>query len=93
MKVEMNNFDEITLWLGATRYYLGRMSIAVGTFCDMLIANWSSFNESTKNLLIRDIEEEFDRDDLARLEGEDYKPLGHDCDRQNWVRVRSLWRQ
>ena len=25
------------------------------------------------------------------LEGRDYKPLGHDCDRAQWEKVRRLW--
>jgi hypothetical protein len=89
----MNKGDEITLWLGATRYYLGRRTYAVGNFCDMLIVNWSSFDEATKNLLIENIETEFDNDDLARLEGRDYKPLGDNCDRQSWERARNLWKK
>ena len=24
--------------------------------------------------------------------GDDYKPLGHDCDRAAWERVRTLWK-
>lgn len=88
----MSNDNELTLWLGATRYYLGRRTYAVSTFCNMLIANWSSFDENTKNLLIRNIEEEFDRDDLARLESDGYNPLGDDCDRQSWEKVRNLWK-
>jgi len=87
------NAKEITLWLGATRYYLGRMSYAVSDFCDMLIENWASFDEKTKNLLIRDIEQEFEDDDRARLEGRDYKPLGDDCDRESWEKVRNLWKK
>lgn len=85
--------QEITLWLGATRYYLGRRTYAVSSFCDMLILNWPSFAEQTKNLLIRDVEEEFERDDRARLEARDYKPLGDNCDRESWERVRDLWKK
>lgn len=89
----MSNVNELTLWLGATRYYLGRRTYAVGNFCDMLIANWSSFDDATKVLLVGEIETEFDRDDLARLESDGYNPLGDDCDRQSWERVRNLWKK
>jgi len=89
----MSNVNELTLWLGATRYYLGRRTYAVGDFCEELIANWSFFEEATKDILIREIEAEFDRDDLARLEGRDYKPLGDNCDRQSWEKARSLWKK
>ncbi len=84
---------EITLWLGATRYYLGRRTYAVSDFCELLIENWGSLEEKTKNLLIRDIEQEFEDDDRARLEGRDYKPLGDNCDRESWEKVRNLWKK
>jgi hypothetical protein len=89
----MNKQDsqELTLWLGATRYYLGRRTYAVNEFCDLLRAQWSSLNSETQRLLARDIEAAFDEDDRARIEGRDYKTLGDDCDRESWTLVRSLW--
>ena len=30
-------------------------------------------------------------DDEARSDGHEYKPLGADCDRFQWARVRKLW--
>lgn len=83
--------QQITLWLGATRYYLGRMTYAVSNFCDVLINVWSDLDEQCRFLIQRDVEEEFDRDDRARQDGESYKPLGHDIDRKQWERVRELW--
>jgi len=85
------NIKEITLWIGATRYYLGRRTYVVSEFCDMLIENWESFDDKTKNLLIKDIEEEFENDDLDRSEGIEYASLGDDCDRESWEKVRNLW--
>lgn len=80
-----------TLWLGSFRYYLGRMTYAVGDFCDLLIKEWPSLPDRTKNLIQRDLTEAFTRDDEQRADGKEYLPLGHDCDRQQWERVRKLW--
>jgi hypothetical protein len=87
----MNTAQEITLWLGATRYYLGRMSYAVGDFVDMLVKKWPTMNEATQQIIRRDIEAEFERDDDLRQQGSQYLPLGQDCDRAEWERVRRLW--
>ena len=79
--------------ISAFRYCLGRMTYIVGDCEQWLFANWEHFPENVKKLIQRDLEEEFARDDEARERGDDYKPLGHDCDRAAWVRVASLWRE
>lgn len=80
------------LWSGAVRYYLGRMSAGVGVFCEMLAAIWPILPEDTRAIIERDIEEEFRMDDLKRARGETkFLPLGMDCDRESWERVRRLW--
>ena len=95
----MSDSEMTTLWLGATRYYLGRMTYAVGNFCDMLIRAWPALPDETKYLIQRDIEEEFVRDDKVREESKNlvpfdkvWLPLGHDCDRTEWEKVRGLWK-
>lgn len=80
-----------TLWLGAFRYYCGRMTYAVSDFCSQLIGQWPALPEKTKVLIQRDLEAEFKRDDEARADGQQWRPLGNDCDRQQWERVRQLW--
>ena len=87
----MSEEQILTLWLGAFRYYCGRKSYAVGSFCDLLIAQWPELPERTRALIRRDLEEEFERDERARAEGRQYLPLGWDCDRDAWQRVRDLW--
>lgn len=87
----MNEFQMTTLWLAAFRYYCGRTSYAVSDFCDLLISMWPTLPERTQSLIRRDLEEVFVRDDEARSSGSEYKPLGHDCDRHAWERVRALW--
>ena len=87
----LNEEQILTLWLGAFRYYCGRKSYAVSSFCDLLIAQWPSLPERTRELIRRDLEEEFERDERARAEGRQFLPLGLDCDRDAWRRVRDLW--
>jgi hypothetical protein len=83
--------NELTLWVGATRYYMGRMTYAVSDFCNLLIGSWNELSENTKTIIQRDIEEEFLRDDESRKRGDSFHPLGHDMDRKSWEHVRKLW--
>ena len=88
----MNPEQEITLWVGATRYYCGRMTYAVSTFVEMLIGAWDSLHENTKSIIKRDMEEEFTRDDRYRENGYTSRlPLGHDCDRASWELLREKY--
>lgn len=82
-----------TLWIGATRYYLGRMTAAVHDFCGLLTSEWPSLPVSVQRLIQRDVMEAFERDDKRREEtGEKmFLPLGDDCDRAAWEKVRGLW--
>lgn len=83
--------DELTtLWLGATRYYMGRMSYAVSDFCDLLRNQWPSLPERARNLIMRDVKQEIAADDDDRASGREYFRLGHDCDRKQWDKVASL---
>lgn len=95
--VNFTEDEQSTVWIGACRYYLGRMTYAVGNFCDSLVRHWPTLPEHTRSIIQRDVEEEFDRDDNARSRrdaGHDvnYLALGHDCDRQQWEKVRELWK-
>ena len=78
----------------AFRYCLGRRTYIVGSCVDWIIFNWEKFPENVKNLIQRELEEAFGEDDKERLHNADakYLPLGHDCDRKDWERVRNLWR-
>ena len=81
--------NEVTmLWLGATRYYMGRMSYAVSDFTELLIRVWPTLPRETQTLIERDVLREFEADDLARQRGcVMLLPLGHDCDRRAWDAV------
>ena len=75
----------------AVRYCLGRKSYAVGECCDWVIKHWHELPEHTRALIEKDVEQEFVYDANARKQGiEDW--LGHECDRADWEKVRSLWR-
>ena len=82
--------DQIMV-IAAMRYCMGRRTYIVGDCVEWLIVQWPNFNEHTRALIQRDLEEEFDRDDKARLEQDTYLPLGMDMDRREWEKVRKLW--
>lgn len=77
--------------IAAFRYCLGRMTYIFGDCASWLIKIWPFLSEQTQNIIKRDLEEAFTRDDEDREAGRDYKALGHDCDRAEWARVRKLW--
>ena len=77
--------------VAAFRYCLGRMTYIVSDCADWLIEQWPNIAENARKVIQRDLEEAFKRDDEAREDGQDYKPLGHDCDRAQWEKVRRLW--
>lgn len=76
----------------ATRYVMGRKTGAVHFHCRWLLANWGRIPEAERNIIRRDLEEAFGRDDRARQMGtSDWFWLGDDCDRQDWEQVRALY--
>ena len=77
--------------VAAVRYCLGRMTYIVSDCADWLIHIWPTIDPKTQGIIRRDIEEAFARDDEYRESGQEYKALGHDCDRAQWLRVRKLW--
>lgn len=85
----LTHFDPHTLLIGATRYYTGRMTIAACCFAEYELAKaWPHIPANTRAIIARDLEEEFRRDNEARIEGTPYLPLGMDCDRRAWDAVR-----
>ena len=89
----MTEDQELDLWLGATRYYLGRMTASVESFCRLLIQEWGTLPVAVRGLIRRDVEEAFGRDDYQRFNAtlSGPYPLGQQCDRESWSRVRALW--
>lgn len=83
----------INLWVGSFRYFLGRMTIAVSCYCDQLVKNWPRLDERIQVVIKRELEQAFIEDDLARKQADRVLPLGHDCDRNSWEKVRTLWKE
>lgn len=79
--------------IAAVRYCLGRMTYITGNCADWLVEQWPYIKPSAQNVIKRDVEEAFERDDKARAEGDGLalRALGMDCDRTEWKRVRKLW--
>jgi hypothetical protein len=78
--------------ISAFRYCVGRQTYVVQACADWLISIWPMLGANTKAVIQRDLEREFEMDDNARMREENYKPLGWDCDRRDWERVRALWK-
>ena len=86
--------DDLVFW--SFRYFLGRTTIQTCDCAERLIRLYPALSPHFRALIRRDLEEEFERDDDARSGGtcaSGYLPLGHDCDRAAWEKVRKLWRE
>lgn len=77
--------------IAAVRYCLGRRTYIVGDCSEWLVAQWPNICKRAQIIIERDIEREFKDDDEARANGDAHKPLGDDCDRREWEKVRTLW--
>lgn len=82
--------DRVAVW--AVRYCLGRMTYVSGECAEWVVRHWAQLSDETRNVIRRDVDEAFEADDKARACGAQIKPLGWDCDRREWERVRALWR-
>ena len=86
----MTDSDLCDLWIGSFRYYLGRMTISVHSFCASLVKNWDNIPERAKFVIKKDLLEAIQCDDIDRhheiYTGQlcDRKELGHDCDSYKW---------
>lgn len=76
--------------IAAFRYCLGRRTYIVGDCADWLIEQWANLDSNVRAVIERDLREEVKRDDEARAENREHKPLGHDCDRADWLRVLAV---
>ena len=83
-------FEQNTLVHAAFRYYLGRQTIAMHSFIDELCANWLTLSRATRTMIGRELEEAFERDERDRKEHRAFHPLGMDCDKQAWTKLRKL---
>ena len=83
----MNNFTIATLWIGAFRYYCGRETISVHSFCDGLIKEYVNLPRQARDCIYRDLGRAFEDDNRDRARGREVKTLGHDMDRAKWEEV------
>lgn len=89
--------SDLVFW--SFRYFLGRMTIATCCFAESLAKGWQHLDPRIQELIKRELEKEFVRDDEARkdrLENpesiyKDWLPLGMDCDREVWQKVRNAY--
>lgn len=77
----------------AFRYCLGRKTYIVQEFVNFLVKNWSDLGERSKICILRELDAAFEQDDSDRQNGAAFRTLGQDCDREQWERVRELWRK
>ena len=91
MSGNLGNDDEVAIW--AFRYCLGRMTYVTSDCQQWLTSNWATLSDHAKNIIKRDLEEAFVRDDESRRDCREHSwhALGHDCDRKSWELVRKLY--
>ena len=79
--------------VSAFRYCLGRMTYISRVCADWIIARWPDFPPNVQQLIRRELEEAFKKDDEDRADPGNrfFKELGWDCDRKEWERVRAMW--
>ena len=88
----LRHFDPHMLLIAATRYFIGRMTIATCHFAqDELAKAWPHIPQKTRAIIRRDLEEAFRDDDRDREQGASTRTMGWDCDRKAWEGVRAAW--
>lgn len=86
--------SDLVFW--SFRYFLGRRTIATTCFAEDLAKAWPHLDKRVQELIMGELEREFERDDKVRNSGllGCYMPLGDDCDRKAWEMVRNAyWKQ
>lgn len=91
--MKLYKFDADDLIMSATSHYLGRRTAMVSEHCDALVKSWPKLSQAVRDYVRRIVESAFERDDHCRsLPDFGFAlPLGNDCDREAWLRVRALW--
>lgn len=83
----MSKDDSSLLWIGAFRYFCGRQTISVSSFCDCIIRDMGSIPKCAITVIRRDLREAIKDDDRDRITDDGHRRLGHDCDRAKWLEV------
>lgn len=83
--------SDLVFW--SFRYFLGRRTIHACSFAKCLSKAWTHLDLPVQKLIMKELEEAFERDDVARSSNQDYRPLGDDIDREAWQTVRDKYWQ
>jgi len=75
------------LWIGAFRYWCGRQTISVHSFCDEIIKEWGNIPAQAKGVILRNLRDAITSDDRDREENRIVRTLGHNIDREKWLEV------
>lgn len=84
-------FDLNDLVMSATAYYLGRMTHLVDSHCDAVVKAWTDLPTHVRDYIQRIVDEAFSRHEIVKTLGKDLGPLGNNCDRESWEKVRACW--
>lgn len=84
MKVEINgsNIDLSAMLLSAERYALGRRTYIVQWTCEFIANNLHLITKKDKQVMIRDIKWQGERDFD--------NPYGDECDKQEWLKLLQI---
>ena len=86
--------DDLVFW--SFRYFLGRQTMATCCFAESLARAWPYLADGWRALIRKELDEAFRKDDEMRADpkcSRFYYPLGMDCDRAAWVRVRWVYQR
>ena len=86
-----DTLSDLVFW--SYRYFVGRRTIAATQFADQLSHAWPYLKSNIQQLIQRELDELFRRDDEQRLENTErgYLILGDDVDRAAWEKVRRAY--
>lgn len=79
--------------IGAMRYFLGRKTGDVATFCDWIEANWEDIDQSDKLLIYKELLEAFSKFNAYKHHGQKDKAdsiFGADIYRYSWKKVYAI---
>lgn len=77
--------DELVFW--SFRYFLGRRSIHTACFAQELASAAPHLTSYNRNMMVKELEEEFRHDNRARQQGDKNPPLGYDSHRAAWLKA------
>lgn len=80
----LQHFELDDLIHSSFRYYLGRRTIATCAFARSLAAAWPLIAKHTREMIARELSQAYSEAERHP----EWKPLGDDCDRESWDKVR-----